>query len=51
MAISGINGYDNLFIDYKKIPEYDADKTKYEGVTTTLKFLNKTSYNELILAQ
>ena len=35
----------------KKIPSDDADETKYEGVTTELQFLNKTSDNELIVSQ
>ena len=50
MAESGIKGYNIPLIYDKKIPEYDADKIKHEGVTA-LEFTTKTGSNELILAQ
>ena len=43
----GIKGYDTPLKGDKKIPVYDADETKYEGVTE-LKLLNKTAYNGMI---
>ena len=46
----GIKGYDTPLKGDKKIPVYDADETKYEGVTE-LKLLNNKYYNELILSQ
>ena len=50
MARSGIKGYDVLLTDDSKITAYDKDKTKERGVSD-LELLNKTAYNELILAK
>ena len=50
MEISGIKEYDVLLTVDKKILAYDANKTNIEGVSE-LNLLNKTAYNELILAQ
>ena len=46
----GIKGYDTLLTGDKKIPGDDTNKTKHRGFSE-LKFLNKTSYNDLILLQ
>ena len=51
MEISEMNWYDTLLTVDKKILEDGTDKTKYEVVTTELKFVNKTAYNDLILTQ
>ena len=50
MKIAGIKGYDILLIGGAEIPGDNSDK-KYNGVTYTLKILNKTSHKELILSQ
>ena len=50
IAGARIKGYDTLLKGDNKIPKYDADKTKDKGVSE-LNFLNKTAYNNLILAQ
>ena len=50
MERSGIKGYNVLLTGDNKNPADDADKTK-EKLVSYLKFLNKTAYNEFILAQ
>ena len=50
MEGSGIKGCDVILTGGNIIPEYDADETKEKGFSD-LKFLNKTVYNELILAK
>ena len=50
MAINGIKLYDVLLTGDKKIPADDADETKYKGFTE-LNFLDKTSYNEIVITQ
>ena len=49
MKRSEIKEYDTLLTGDIKIPENDAYKVK-ESEVSELKFLNKTAYNELILA-
>ena len=44
-----MKGYDTLLLSDNKTLVNDSD-IKYEGITE-YKFLNKTAYNELILAQ
>ena len=51
MARSGIRGYDILLKGDGETPADNAEETKNNGVTATLKLLNKKSYNKLILAQ
>ena len=46
----GMRGYSILLTGDMKIPADDAKETKNKEVTTTLKFLKKTAYNELILS-
>ena len=50
MERSGIKVYNVLLTGDNKNPADDADKTK-EKLVSYLKFLNKTAYNEFILAQ
>ena len=47
---AGMRGYSILLTGDMKIPADDAKETKNKEVTTTLKFLKKTDYNELILS-
>ena len=51
MARAGIKGYNILLTGDMKILIDDSEATKGKGVTSKLKLLNKTSYNELILSQ
>ena len=46
-----IKGYDILPKGDKVTLADNADKKNDNGVTATLKLLNKTSYNKIILAQ
>ena len=50
VAIARIKRYNNLLTGCKKIPAYEANKTKYKEVSE-FNFLNKTIYIEVILAQ
>ena len=49
MTGAGIKGHETLLTGDKKILSDNADKTKPKGVSKS-KLLNKTAYNELILA-
>ena len=51
MARSGNKGCDILPTGDAEIPVDNAGKTKYNGLTATLKLLNNISYNKLILAR
>ena len=44
-----IKGYNTLLMGDNKTSEYDTYKTTYSGVTTALKLINKTAYNEVII--
>ena len=46
-----IKGYNIILTGDTKIPVGNTEETKYKGVTATLKLLNKTAYNGLILKQ
>ena len=50
MVGSEIKVYYVLLTVDKKIPADDADETKYKGFTE-LNFLDKTSYNEIVITQ
>ena len=50
IKISVIKGHDVLLTIDKKIPTDNSENTKVEGIFES-KLFNKTSYNELILAQ
>ena len=48
--IAVIRGYNTLLTGDKKILKYDTDQAKDKRVSES-NFLNKTAYNELILAK
>ena len=48
MVQTVITGYDILLTGDTEIPEDNVDETKDNGVTATLKLLNKTAYNKII---
>ena len=51
MASAGIKIYDILLTGNSEILRDNEDETKDNGVTATLKLLNKTHYKKLILEQ
>ena len=50
MVRIGNEGCDIQLTNYMKILEEDAEETRYKGVTAVLKLLNRTAYNELMIA-
>ena len=45
LARIGIKGCDIILTDDAEILEYNADKTKYNGVMDIMNLLNSTAYN------
>ena len=50
MVRIGNEGCDIQLTNYMIILEEDAEETRYKGVTAVLKLLNRTAYNELMIA-